>query len=436
LHLIPRYRQRIARIPLDNHPIWVDDPHFNIHYHVRHTALPKPGDERQLKRLSARIMSQQLDRSKPLWEIWIVEGLEGGDRFAMINKVHHCMVDGVSGAELLKVLLRDNPDEDFQETAEWVPRPIPTRTELIGQEVLRRVRTPFSLLEDLPEMVRSPRRALSALREDLFAIAETVGAQFSTVSPTPFNRPLGPHRRFDWLPMQIADLKEVARRLGGSLNDVVLATVAGALRIFLEHRRVYVDDLDIRAFVPVSIRSQEERGKFGNRVSAWVMPLPVKTRDPRERLERVIETTTRLKHSRQALGAELLEELSEWGNTTIFSLGLQLVTRAVTFHLVVTNVPGPQTPLYLLGARLRECYPMVPLFQNHGMGVALFSYAGGIYWGFNADWDLVPDLHDFVTAVKGAFEELQEAALKEPVPARPAAKRKAARKPGESLINR
>ena len=416
LHLIPRYRQRLAAIPIERHPVWVDDDHFNIHYHVRHTSLPRPGDVRQLKRLSARIMSQQLDRAKPLWEIWIVEGFEEGKRFALVSKTHHCMIDGISGADLISVLLGVTPDQEFEDAGEWSPRPAPSAAALLRDEVIRRARAPLAMLEHLPSAVRAPRMALAGLRESVTAVRETLAAQLGSAPPTPLNEPIGPHRRFDWLAMDLADLKEVKDQLGGSLNDVVLATVAGALRRFLEHRRTSVGDLEFRAFVPVSVRSRQERGTLGNRVAAWMAVLPVAEADPRRRLAKVTEVTTRLKESKQALGAEILSAVSEWSSSTLLSLALQLAGRVPPFNLVVTNVPGPQLPLYLLGARLLECYPMVPLYVNQGLGIALFSYAGRIYWGFNADYDLLPDLHDFVEAIEASFGELQKAARAEGAP--------------------
>ena len=246
-----------------------------------------------------------------------------------------------------------------------------------------------------------------------------------TVSDTPLNRPIGPHRRFDWLPMSLDEVKAVRKRLGGSLNDVVLATVAGAVQRFLEDRRVNVDLLDFRVMAPVSVRTARERGTLGNRVSAWILDLPLAERDPRRRLARISESTARLKDSKQALGAEVLTRVAEWTPSTLLSLGARMVTRALPFNLVVTNVPGPQVPLYLLGSRMLENYPQVPLTDYLGLGIALFSYAGTLCWGFNADWDLLPDLDDFVAGVAASFRELQRAAepidVAPPVTARTAA---------------
>ncbi len=411
LHEIPRYRQRLDFIPIEGRPVWVDDERLNLHYHVRHTSLPRPGDERQLKRLSARIMSQQLDRGKPLWETWVVEGLQG-NRVALVNKTHHCMIDGISGADLISVLMRPEPDDTFEEAPDWIPRARPSRLGLLRDELRWRARGPLSLLEEIPNALRDPRRALDSVWEKIEAVGETVAASMNTASPTPLNRPIGPHRRFDWLPMDLAELKEVKNRLGGTVNDVVLATVAGALRRLLEGRRINVDLLHVRAMVPVSVRGAQEHGTLGNRVAAWMTDLPVAERDPRRRLEAVRETTAHLKESRQALGAELLTQVTEWTPSTVLTLAMRLSTRALPFNLVVTNVPGPQVPLYLLGARMLAAYPLVPLWVNQGLGVALFSYAGKFFWGVAADWDLVPDLHEFVLGIEESFRELREIAAK------------------------
>jgi len=406
LHLIPRYRQRLVRVPLGTRLVWVDDDHFNIHYHVRHTSLPRPGDERQLKRLAARIVSQGLDRAKPLWEIWIVEGLADG-RFALVAKTHHCMIDGISGVDLMAVLMSPSPDEAIPAAPTWLPRPAPSRFALLRDEWLRRFGEPLAALRETPCALTSPLTMASHTLENVRALMETLGSTLWPASPTPFNRPIGPHRRFDWTSMELAAVKAVKDRLGGTVNDVVLATVAGALRRFFERRRINPDMLEIRANVPVSLRTAEERGTLGNRIALWMTDLPVGERDPLRRLQAVRATTTRLKESKQAMGAEVLAAVSEWTSSTLLALAVQLATRSRPFNLVVTNVPGPQIPLYLLGAPLQECYPMVNLLLNQGLGVALFSYAGRLCWGCISDWDLVPDLHDFIGDIEASFAELE-----------------------------
>jgi WS/DGAT/MGAT family acyltransferase len=415
LHLIPRYRQRIVAVPLGTRRVWADDEHFNLDYHLRHTSLPRPGSAEQLRRLAARIVSQPLDRARPLWEIWVVEGLAGGGRFALIAKTHHCMIDGVSGVDLMAVLLSPAADDVPGEAPRWLPRPAPTPFQLFRDEMLRRARETAALVRGVPWTPAQVRGALDAVWQSVGALGETLLAAASPASETPLNRPIGPHRRFDWLVLDLADVKAVKDRLGGTVNDVVLATVAGALQRFLERRRVNVDVLDVRASVPVSLRGADGRGTLGNQIAVWVTPLPVAERDPLRRLARVRDATARLKASRQTLGAQVLAAVSEWTSSTLLSLAVQLSVRSRPFNLVVTNVPGPQLPLYLLGAPLVECYPMLALLPNQGLGIALFSYAGKLCWGFLADFDLVPDLHDAVRAVAASFDELRAAAGIAPV---------------------
>lgn len=410
LALIPRYRQILAYTPLEGRPVWVDDPHFNIQYHVRHSALPKPGDERQLKRLAGRIASQQLDRSRPLWEIWIVEGCEDRDRFAIIVKVHHAVVDGISGVDVLSVLLKPAPTEEFEPAPRWIPRPAPSSLQLLGAEAVRRLKSPLQAAmhaQKSLERVQDPRGDLQTMAR---AAAGSLSRMLRPVSVTPLNQPIGPHRRFDWSSTSLADVKEVRRALGGSVNDVVLATVAGAMRRFLEDRRVNVDTLDFRVMAPVSMRAPGERGTLGNRVAAWMVDLPLSERDPKRCVDRIRETTEQLKSSKDAVGAEVLTKVASWSPSTLLTVGARLMPRAYPFNLVVTNVPGPQQPLYLLGARMLVNYGLVPLTDYLGLGIVIFSYDGMLSWGYNADWDLVPDLHDYVLATEQAFRDLQRAA--------------------------
>ena len=409
LYLIPRYRQRLAHVPIENHPVWVDDEHFNIHYHVRHIALPKPGDERQLKRLAARVMAQHLDRQKPLWEIWILEGLANPAHFVMISKIHHCMVDGVSSVDLLKVLLKLEPTDAFEPPPQWIPRPAPSRWELATDALGRYARLPLEIARSFPQSLQEARDPDSGIRASLNALRQTLSTGMRGVSDTPLNQRIGPHRRLDWLTMDLDTVKGVKHRLGGTLNDVVLATVAGALRRFLQRRGVDVAPLDFRVMAPVSVRTEQERGTLGNRISAWMVPMPLAERDPIRRLANIRKTTERLKSSKQALSAAVLTQVGEWTPSTLLSLGARLATRVLPFNLVVTNVPGPQLPLYMLGARMVDNFGFLPLIDSLCLGVVLFSYAGKLCWGFTGEWDLLPDLHDFVGDIEASFRELSEA---------------------------
>jgi WS/DGAT/MGAT family acyltransferase len=434
LHRIPRYRQKLAWIPLERQPVWVDDDRFNLDYHLRHASLPRPGDEEQLKRLSARVMGQRLDRTRPLWEMWIVEGLEG-DRFALISKVHHCMIDGVSGVDLMTVLMSTEVDAEIPEAPPFVPRPEPSGFELLRNEIGRRIRLPFEAARDVRNFLNEARDARREFLSRLRATAETVGTTLRRASATPLNQRVGPHRHLDWATMELREIKELRRALGGSLNDVVLAIATGAVRRFLQQRRVDPAELDFRALAPVSVRTEDEGGKLGNRVSAWIVPLPVGESDPLQQLKAISRRTAKLKKSKQAVGAEVLTQAAEWTPATLLSLGARNATRLLPFNLVVTNIPGPQVPLYLLGAKMEQIYPYVPLADNLGLGIALFSYDGTLAWGFNADYGLVPDLDQFVQAIRDSFQQLRGAAgvvSAAPKRRKPARSRKASRVNGGS----
>ncbi|MBW2419174.1 MAG: wax ester/triacylglycerol synthase family O-acyltransferase [Deltaproteobacteria bacterium] len=404
----PRFRQRLRRIPLFDHPVWVDDDSFNLRYHLRHTSLPRPGGQRQLKRQMGRIMSQKLDRSRPLWEMWVIEGVEES-RFAVIFKVHHCMVDGVSGLDLLARSMRPDRESSVERPQGWIPRPPPSDARLFRDELVHRSSWPLSLAGVANRALRGgPRELVSQASESLLAVGEFLSAGLSPTAATPLNPEIGPHRRFDWVQIDMEAVKEVRERLGGTLNDVVLATAAGAIGRFLRLRGISPRDMVFRAQVPVSIRSEAERGREGNRVIMLLAELPIDEEDPSQRLERVVRTTERLKASRQRAGVELFEELSDRALSSLFLRVAQLAVQQRSFNVVITNIPGPQVPVYLLGARMLEIYPLVPLAINQALGIALFSYVGKLFWGFNADWDALPDLHELVTGVAEEFEGLHK----------------------------
>jgi diacylglycerol O-acyltransferase len=419
LHLVERYRQRLTYTPLGRHPVWVDDDRFNLFYHVRHTSLPRPGSERQLKRLCGRILSQKLDLTKPLWEIWVVEGLTD-NRFALVAKVHHSMVDGVSGIDLLTLLLTPDETTTIDPPPPWEPRRAPYRVELLADELYRRAEMPFAVL-------RSVRRSLADLETTWHDICEKVGAFAELLGQVVVSAPempinpaqIGPHRRFDWVRLDLGCVKEIKKQLGGTINDVVLASIVGAMRRYLAGRGLSFSPLDFRAMIPVNIRAQDQQGALGNRIAQMLAPLPLGEDDPRRIYERVVSTTRAIKHSRQVEATEEIEQISNWTATGVLTQLVRFAAKRRTYNLVVTNVPGPPLPLYLLGARLLHSYPMVPLFSNQGLGIALFSYAGGLYWGVNADWDALPDLHNFVEAIERGFEDLYCAATSAPVSRRP-----------------
>jgi diacylglycerol O-acyltransferase len=398
LHLIPRYRQRIVMTPIEGHPVWIDDATFNIRYHVRHSALPRPGNVQQLKSLVGRLVSQQLDRSKPLWEMWVIEGLADG-RFAILSKTHHCMIDGISGVDLMNVVMDIEPRVMDVDPPPWQPRPEPTVLELMAGAVRQRLALPGEILSAIG-------RRRGELVERANALLRTLSTSFQSASVTPINGPIGPYRRFSYVSMEIDDVKRIKRRFGGTLNDTVLAIVTGAVRRLLQSRRFRTDRLRFRVMAPVSTRSGDERGALGNRVSSWFIDLPVEERDPVRALAKISAITSHLKETNEALGAEVLTRVSEWTGSTLLNLGTQLAKNTLTFNTVVTNVPGPQVPLYLLGARMDEAYPVVPLFVNQGLGIALFSYDRRLQWGINGDWDLLPDIEAFARYLTESFREL------------------------------
>ena len=412
LQYIPRYRQRLAFVPAINRPVWVDDDHFNFEYHVRHTSLPHPGRDDQLKLLAGRIVSQQLDRAKPLWELWVVEGLRE-NRFAVIAKIHHCMIDGVSGVDLTTILLNVVPTESVEQAPQWTPRPVPNNSQLVVAEAARVARRTVDTLTSLPAMrSRGLEVAKTIGGRAIAAYASLRSGWLTTASRTPLNPDLGPNRRFDWTETTLEEVKEIKRSLGGSVNDIVLAIVAGAIRRFLvEDRGFDIADTEFRVMNPVSTRSADQRGALGNQVAMWLVQLPINEPDPVARLRAIKGETSRLKSTNQALGASTLVELSRGTPLTLISIANRVVGPMIRpFNLTVTNVPGPQFPMYLLESKMMANYPIVPLWSQHGLGLAVFSYDGRLQWGIHADFDAVPDTERVAGAVQTATSELLAAA--------------------------
>ena len=412
LPLVPRYRQRLAYVPLgQGRPKWVDDPRLNLRYHVRYTALPSPGSEDQLRALAGRVFAQQLDRDKPLWELWLAEGLEG-DRFALLAKTHHALVDGISGVDIVSVLFDTSaePAAPTDPGDRWLPRPLPSDAQLLGEALLERATIPGEVARSVRAVLRAPRRVVAGARDAAVGVGAMAWAGLHPAPPTPYNHEIGPHRRFTWVRVDLADVKAIKNSLGGTVNDVMLSTVAGALGRHLRRRGVETDGLELKAMVPVSVRSDTERGALGNRVAAMMAPLPVWCQEPEARLDIVREQLKHLKSGGQAVGAQVMTELTGFAPPTIMGQAARLSSRQRFFNLVITNVPGPQFPLYLLGRRMLETFPMVPLAKNQGLGVALLSYDGSINFGLVGDYDVLWDLEDVAEDVRHALEELALAA--------------------------
>jgi WS/DGAT/MGAT family acyltransferase len=423
LALVPRYRQKLAFAPLvQSRPVWVDDPYFNPAYHVRHTALPEPAGERELRRLAGRVFAQRLDRSKPLWEIWLVDRV-GDDRFAMVTKTHHALVDGISGVDIATVLFDLDADPPEQPAPEelWVPRPEPTQAALLADALVERAATPLGLARAAADAVTHPQHALAAGASALGGLASMTQAGLRGAPRSPLNVKIGPHRRFAWVDAELSTFKECKNALGGTVNDVVLTVVAGALRShFLAHG--YDTDAELKAMVPVSVRAEEERGALGNRVAAMYAPLPIGLADPIARYRAVHDAMRGLKESGQAVGAETLTALADFAPPTILSQAARLQTVQRLFNLTVTNVPGPQFPLFLLGRELSRIYPLVPIVENAALGIAIMSYNGRIDFGLLADYDALPDVDDVAVGLEGAIGELAAAAG---VPGKPRVKQPA-----------
>ncbi len=409
LHLVPRYRQRLAFVPLgQGRPRWVDDPHFNPSYHIRHAALPAPGSDDELKRLAARIFGQRMDRSKPLWEILLVEGL-ADDRFAILSKTHHALVDGVSGVDIVSVLFdtaRD-PMPTAQPTAPWLPRPVPTSTELLAEALLERSTVPAEAVRGLRALTRTPLQVAERLAGGVAGLGSMARAG---LSPAPS------------LAAERSDRPAPALHVGRRRPRALQGHQVGAGR----HRQRRRADRGRRwrwgagcagaarapttsscaRWSPCQVRAEAERGALGNRVATMWAPLPVGVRDPRDAFAQVHEAMKDLKESGQAVGAETLTQLADFAPPTIMSQAARLQARQRFFNLVVTNVPGPQMELFLLGRRMRGLYPVVPLAKNQALGIAIMSYNGRLGFGLLADFDALPDLEEIAEHLESAIDDL------------------------------
>lgn len=402
LHLAPKFRQRLMTVPLaQGRPIWVDDEAFDLEHHVKQTALPHPGDDSQLLTLFARVQAQLLDRRRPLWEAWFVEGLEGG-RVALILKTHHAMVDGIAGVDLATVLLDVERQPAPVGALPWQPTSPPNAVRLLAQSVVERVTQPAEVARTVRAALRGPRNVARRAIGTVRAVEE-----LRVVPRLPFNVPIGPQRRFEVVRAALADVKEVRRTFGTTVNDVVLAAVAGGLRHYLLERGEHLDDLGVRVMVPVSMRHDDEHDVLGNRVSAVIARLPVDVADPAERLRRVRDEMAHLKASDEVLGAESLLALTGWFPPSIFALAARaLVPRQRLVNFVVTNVPGPQVPLFFFGAELLDAFPYVGIIDNLALNVAILSYNGQLGFGLTADHDAVPDLGVLAEGIEKSLTEV------------------------------
>ena len=412
LHLIPRYTQRALAVPFNlAHPTWEPDPAFHIRNHVQHHILPPPGDHAQLVKLVGQLFGQPLDRSRPLWEVHYIDGYLG-DRSVLFSKVHHCMIDGVSGVQLLNVLFDVNPKPPAVAPPldpVFVP-PLPSATTQVVRALRDRFRDGLGRAYALLEMARDPGRGLAELRRAGDAIGELGRILLEGAPATPFNGHVGTLRRTVWTTLSLGEVKAVKDRLGGTVNDVVLATISAALRAYLEGRGVNPERMELRAMVPVNVRAANEHLKLGNRVSMMVAPLPVGIFDPRERLRQVRNGMALLKERGQAARVTRMVDLMDLLPPALLKPLGWLQVRSAPINTVCTNLPGPPVSMYVQGQRLETLVPIVPLAQGVGLGFAILSYADGLTIGITADAVLVPDADRFDELLQAGLAELRSCA--------------------------
>jgi diacylglycerol O-acyltransferase len=412
LPLVPRYRQKVRFVPLElGRPVWVDDTHFNLEYHVRHTALPAPGSDVQLRNLVGRIMSQALDRTKPLWEMWVVEGLDDG-HWALISKSHHAMVDGVSGTDLLAVMLDTSPDPERPTPPPWEPEPEPSQAWFTGSAVAERLYNPYEAFRGARALVMRPRRLINEVTTTAKGLSSMRNLVIRPTQRTSLNGPIGPHRRYTWARGHVSDVKKIRSALGGTLNDVVLAAITQGFRELLQSRGEEVEGRTVRTLVPVSVRKGDQKGSYDNRVSAMFAELPVGLEDPVERLHSISEQLQGLKESQQAVAGETLTSLAGFAPPVLLSAGTRVALRMPqrSLNTVTTNVPGPRVQLYAAGCKMLEAFPYVPLAGQVRIGVAIFSYLDSLNFGVTGDYDSTPDLDILPRGISAGLADLKKAA--------------------------
>jgi WS/DGAT/MGAT family acyltransferase len=415
VHLLPRLRQRLLYPPLGlGTPFWVDCPDFDIHRHLSRVRLPGPGSEAQFQELVGELLAPPLDRAKPLWELILVEGFED-DRFAIVYKTHHAMADGISAVDIGMLLFDVEPKpQPARDEEPWTPARTPSRIALVGHAGAGIGATLRRCARWLRRALREPGRAARRAADGLTGLWEVTWNLARPAPKVPFNTAIGSRRSMCWANFDLADFKHVKNALGGTVNDVTLAVVAGALRRLLLERDVTVEGLELKALVPVSIRTENEHGELGNKLTAMRGPLPVGIEDPVERLRAVSVAMDALKVSKQPLGAEAIWGLNDWFRD--FAPPVLLAPTAAInfstrlFNLLVTNFPGPQVPFYVLGRELTAVYPIGFLAKNHALAIAILSYNGQVGFGLLADPDSLPDAERIAGHLTAAVEELESAA--------------------------
>jgi diacylglycerol O-acyltransferase / wax synthase len=410
LPLLPRYRQRVRFVPNDlGRPIWVDFPHFDLNFHVRRAAVPSPGSDEELKLLGARVLSHALDRDKPLWELWMVEGL-AGNRWALFSKTHHCMVDGVSGTSLLSTIFNDDVSA---EPEPWAPGDEPTDQELITQALTARQFSAAGQVHAWGQLMEAhdPRTALTRYTE--FVEGQNQLRQATeTRARSPLLGPVGPHRRWTWVRYPLADVKTIRAKLGGTVNDVVLTVIAGGFRALLQARGEATRNRTLKTLVPVSVRRQGESGQLSNRIASVYPELPLDAPDPVTALGKIREQMDGIKQSHQAVAADVLTSMAGFQPPELIAQASRMtaqmsdsLTESV-YETVATNVPGPQKPLFALGRELLEMLPWIPLQSPVRINVPISSYNGGLVFGIVGDYDSNPDLELLAQGIHDGLDEL------------------------------
>ena len=432
LPLLTRYRQKVRFVPGGlGRPVWVDDPHFNLVYHVRHSALPPPGLEPDLNTLMGRLMSQELDRHRPLWEAWMIEGLPDG-QWAIISKVHHCMVDGISGTDLMALLLDPSPEPSPPPADLWTPAPEPSDAALVIDALEQLAANPYEQLRAARAATRAPRRAIAHTVE-AFRGMLALGTELRPSPPLSIQGSIGPHRRWAAARSTLADIKAVRRALGGTVNDVVVSAITGAFHHLLLARGDALDHAVLRSLVPVSARAADDH-TANNQVTAMIAELPIGIADPLERLEAVRQEMAELKASHQAVAGEAITSLAGFAVPTLLALGLRAGTATArrfpqrSVNTVTTNVPGPQYPLYAAGREMVEYLPFVPLGPGVRIGVAILSYNGRVSFGVTGDFDAVPEVDAFCRRIEIEVAELLALARERAEPQAAHRKRRAAKR--------
>jgi diacylglycerol O-acyltransferase len=418
LPLVPRYRQRVRPVPMQlGRPLWADDPHFQILYHVRHTAVPSPGSDEQLRNLAGRVLGQRLDMAKPLWELWLVEGL-ADDRWAIISKVHHCMVDGVAGSDLMQLMFDLTPDTTHDEPQDWTPQRNPSTAELIAGAVSDTVSHPLQQLAAMPSL-SSTVKAAKELAETGRSIASTVPSlakQAITPTARSLNGPIGPHRRWAWTDGKFEEFKAVRKAFGGTVNDVVLTAITAGFRdLLLARGELSSEKLVVRSMVPVSVRRPDQKGKLNNQVSAVFVDLPVGLPDPVDRLASIRGQMDEYKKTMQAVDAPAIIALGDYVAPTLLSMGVRAALQAgqMWCQAVTTNVPGPRIPLYVLGKRMVTATAYVPIAGGTRCSIGIFSYLNTMTFGINADFDGYPDVDVLSGGIRTGIEQLLALAAKQ-----------------------